>query len=126
MIDNKKIDEAARYYCNNRYSASPDAPFIAEGFRQGAKWAVNEFLKDLWHPNTEEPDKSDIIPLVSITMLTYSLRNPFFGLRNLGDIRLADVKSPSGLIFPIYYQRKEVRNEQKKADRINQKLVEIL
>ena len=31
MIDNKKIDEAARYYCNNRYSASLDAPFIAEG-----------------------------------------------------------------------------------------------
>lgn len=65
MIDNKKIDEAARYYCNNRDSASPDAPFIAEGFRQGARWAIREFLKDLWHPNTEEPDKSksDIITL---------------------------------------------------------------
>ena len=65
MIDNKKIEEAARYYCNNRYPASQDAPFIAEGFRLGAKWAINKFLKDLWHPNTEEPDKSksDIITL---------------------------------------------------------------
>ena len=65
MIDDKKIEEAARYYCNNRYPASQDAPFIAEGFRHGAKWAINEFLKDLWHPNTEEPDKSksDIITL---------------------------------------------------------------
>ena len=65
MIDDKKIEEAARYYCNNRYPASQDAPFIAEGFRHGAKWAINEFLKGLWHPNSEEPDKSksDIITL---------------------------------------------------------------
>lgn len=65
MIDDKKIEDAARYYCNNRYPASQDAPFIAEGFRHGAKWAINEFLKDLWHPNTDEPDKSksDIITL---------------------------------------------------------------
>ena len=65
MIDDKKIEEAARYYCNNRYPASQDAPFIAEGFRHGAKWVIHEFLKDLWHPNTEEPDKSksDIITL---------------------------------------------------------------
>ena len=65
MIDDKKIEEAARNYCNNRYPASQDAPFIAEGFRHGARWAINEFLNDLWHPNTEEPDKSksDIITL---------------------------------------------------------------
>ena len=37
MINNKKIEEAARYYCNNRYTASHDAQFIAEGFRKGAK-----------------------------------------------------------------------------------------
>lgn len=65
MIDDKKIEEAARNYCNNRYPASQDAPFIAEWFRHGARWAINEFLNDLWHPNTEEPDKSksDIITL---------------------------------------------------------------
>ena len=55
MIDDKKIEEAARYYCNNRYTASQDSPFIAEGFRKGARWAINEFLKDLWHPADEEP-----------------------------------------------------------------------
>lgn len=39
--------------------------FGAELFKDGAKWAINEFLKNLWHPNTEEPDKSksDIITL---------------------------------------------------------------
>lgn len=55
MIDDKKIEEAARYYCNNRYPASQDAPFIAEGFRHGAKWAINEFQMDLWYPMQEEP-----------------------------------------------------------------------
>lgn len=58
MIDDKKIEEAARYYCNNRYPASQDAPFIAEGFRHGAKWAINEFLNDLdklLHPASEVP-----------------------------------------------------------------------
>lgn len=57
MIDDKKIEDAARYYCNNRYPASQDAPFIAEGFRHGAKWAINEFLKDLWHAIDENPKK---------------------------------------------------------------------
>lgn len=57
MIEDKKIEEAARYYCNNRYPASQDAPFIAEGFRHGAKWAINEFIKDLWHTIDENPKK---------------------------------------------------------------------
>lgn len=55
MIDDKEIEEAARNYCNNRYPASQDAPFIAEGFRHGAKWAIDEFLKDLAHPASEVP-----------------------------------------------------------------------
>ena len=54
MID-AYIEEAARYYCNNRYPASQDAPFIAEGFRYGAKWAINDFLKDLLHNASEVP-----------------------------------------------------------------------
>lgn len=57
MIDDKKIEEAARNYCNNRYHASQDAPFIAEGFRHGVKWAFNEFLKNLWHAIDENPKK---------------------------------------------------------------------
>lgn len=56
MIDDKKIAKAARNYCNNRYPASQDAPFIAEGFRHGAKWAINE----LWHPAEEEPNHEAI------------------------------------------------------------------
>ena len=61
MINDKKIEEAARYYCNNRYPASQDAPFIAEGFRKGARWAIHEFLKNLWHPAEEEPKKNRLV-----------------------------------------------------------------
>lgn len=31
--------------------------FGAELFKDGAKWAIKEFLKDLWHPASEEPRK---------------------------------------------------------------------
>lgn len=61
MIDEKKIEEAARYYCNNRYPSSQDAPFIEEWFRHGARWAINEFLENLWHPAIEEPKKNRLV-----------------------------------------------------------------
>lgn len=77
MIDDKKIEEAARgaadLYEQMSYDEDTEVDgqhhfcqeFGAELFKDGAKWAINEFLKDLWHPNTEEPDKSksDIITL---------------------------------------------------------------
>lgn len=65
MIDKNKIKSAAQGYCDATYGTLNTNPFIAEAFRKGTKWAINEFLKDLWHPNTEEPDKSksDIITL---------------------------------------------------------------
>ena len=79
MIDEKKIEEAARNYCNNRYPSSQDTPFIAEGFRKGARWAINEFLKDLWHPSTEEPDKrkSDIITIGSYNYISLHFKESF-------------------------------------------------
>lgn len=35
--------------------------FGAELFKDGVKWAINEFLKDLWHPNTEKPEEDSNI-----------------------------------------------------------------
>lgn len=65
MIDDKKIEGAARRYSKVTDCDKEEALLIEEGFKEGAEWAINEFLKDLWHPNTEEPDKakSDIITL---------------------------------------------------------------
>ena len=77
MIDDKEIEEAAtiasisdteKGHVKNGYVVSALADHengYREGYIEGAKWAINEFIKDLWHPNTEEPDKSksDIITL---------------------------------------------------------------
>lgn len=62
MIDDKKIEEAA-FKINNGISLKDKlmrAIFIA-----GAKWAINEFLKDLWHPASEEPKNLEYIIFAS-------------------------------------------------------------
>ena len=57
MIDKNKIKSAAQGYCDATYGTLNTNPFIAEAFRKGANWAIQEFLKDLWHPASEEPEK---------------------------------------------------------------------
>lgn len=69
MIDDKKIEEGARDYINkNGYFVKYDEdPCVAIelAYKEGAKWAINEFLKDLWHDASEEPKerKENIIVL---------------------------------------------------------------
>ena len=62
MIDVKKIEEGARDYINkNGYFVKYDEdPCVAIelAYKEGAKWAINEFLKGLWHPASEEPEKN--------------------------------------------------------------------
>ena len=55
MIDNNKINSAAQGYCDATYGTLNTNPFIAEAFMKGANWAINEFLKDLWHAACEVP-----------------------------------------------------------------------
>ena len=64
MIDEKEIEEAA-IENSEKLSDGKHYRDLVVGFKAGAKWAINEFLKGLWHPNTKEPDKnkSDIITL---------------------------------------------------------------
>lgn len=59
MIDDKKIEEAAFVYIDNEGKGF-------EAFVDGAKWAINEFLKDLWHDAREVP-KYDKYILVQYT-----------------------------------------------------------
>lgn len=33
---------------------------LADGFLEGAKWAINEFKKELWHSVDEEPKLYDV------------------------------------------------------------------
>lgn len=46
MIDERRIEEAAINKCG----------FISSEFCSGAKWAINESLKNLWHQKDEEPE----------------------------------------------------------------------
>ena len=60
MIDNEKIEESARRnadkYRNYPTLSDEDRDKVSIGsFKDGARWAINEFLKDLWHPISEEP-----------------------------------------------------------------------
>lgn len=57
MIDDEKIKKAIEDYV--KYSSIEDEYPGTEGnaFKAGAKWAINEFLKDLWHPASEKPKK---------------------------------------------------------------------
>lgn len=63
MIDDKKIEEATRDYINKngyfvKYDEDPCVD-IEFAYKEGAKWAINEFLKDLWHPASEKPEGYD-------------------------------------------------------------------
>lgn len=57
MIDDKKIDIAARAQALSKHinETSYFQLRSIEDFKDGARWAINEFLKDLWHPASEEP-----------------------------------------------------------------------
>lgn len=80
MIDDKKMETAKEEIYEDKFLGCGemveafedednmemfDKEDIKEAIGLGAKWAINEFLKGLWHPNSEEPDKSksDIITL---------------------------------------------------------------
>lgn len=72
MIDDKKIEEAAQGTADlyeqdlpiMSYNEDTEVDgqhhfcqeFGAELFKDGAKWAIKEFLKNLWHPASEEPE----------------------------------------------------------------------
>ena len=59
MIDENKIDKACEKACdkalkNSGFNTNNVYPYV-RGFYGCAKWAFNEFRKDLWHPAIEEP-----------------------------------------------------------------------
>lgn len=55
ILDDKKIEAAARRYSEVTDCTKEEALLIEEGFKAGAHWAINEFLKDLVHPASEVP-----------------------------------------------------------------------
>lgn len=84
MVDNKKIEAAANKHIETEYarynSGKVEEEMIClrgkDSFKEGAKWAINEFLKDLWHPASEEPKKVKNLLLET----TYEYGKPIYHL----------------------------------------------
>lgn len=109
MIDDKKIEDVANEYsqdnCGYSYNINK---FLA--FKAGAKWAINEFLKNLWHPANEVPEIGRVIIMENYypdgrIMFISHMRNLLF----ITLLILVILKN--GFILMIYFQRKEVSNE---------------
>ena len=60
MIDDKKIEDAAKQHSEESYISDYFQACYKDAFMEGAKWAINEFLKNLWHPASEEPKKGRV------------------------------------------------------------------
>ena len=63
MIDDKKIEAAANKHIETEYarynSGEVEEEMIClrgkDSFKEGAKWAIGKFIKDLWHSASEVP-----------------------------------------------------------------------
>lgn len=74
MIDDKKIETAKEEIYEDRFLLNGEEIVfnndekeemfyegdIKEAIGLGAKWYINEFLKNLWHPASEEPENKDV------------------------------------------------------------------
>jgi len=55
LLDRKKVEEAAKRCFNTATKGITDKDEALIAFKCGAHWAIQEFLKDLWHDASEEP-----------------------------------------------------------------------
>ena len=55
MINDKKIEDAAKQHSEKSYISGYFQACYKNAFIDGAKWMQEEFFKNLWHPASEEP-----------------------------------------------------------------------
>ena len=59
MIDNKKIEEAAKQHSEESYISDYFQACYKDAFIESAKWMQEEFLKDLWYSADEMPNENN-------------------------------------------------------------------
>ena len=59
MINNKKIEDAAKQHSEESYISGYFQACYKDAFIEGAKWMQEEFLKNLWHPADEMPNENN-------------------------------------------------------------------
>lgn len=80
MIDDKKIEEAANKHIEIEYarynSGEVEEEMICirgkDSFKAGAKWAINEFIKNLWHSANKIPKKFNHYGFAALYILQYN------------------------------------------------------
>ena len=129
MIDDNKIEEAANLHrfeliasmhgstlgtpmqCSEEV-VDAETELIENSFITGAKWAIKEFLKNLWHDANEEPKfgKGRLLVLINGSVSILNVGFVLDQLRNLHNIYIY-MELKVGYTWMIYYQRKEMRND---------------
>ena len=59
MINNKKIEDAAKQHSEESYISGYFQACYKDAFIEGTKLMQEEFLKDLWHPADEMPNENN-------------------------------------------------------------------
>ena len=59
MIDDKKIEDAAKQHSEESYISDYFQACYKDAFIEGAKWMQEEFLKDLWYSADEMPNRNN-------------------------------------------------------------------
>lgn len=86
MIDDKKIETAKEEIYEDRFllngeevvfdNDTKEEMFYKEDIKEaiglGAKWAINEFLKNLWHPANKIPKKFNHYGFAALYILQYN------------------------------------------------------
>ena len=102
MIDDKKIEEAANLHrfelIASMHGSTLGTPMqcfeevvdaetdlIENSFITGAKWAINEFVKDLWYPANKIPKKFNHYGFAALYILQYNhqIRKVFYDKDNM-------------------------------------------
>ena len=107
MIDNKKIEEAKDSIFNKHFLKNNEGMIcvdhisepvyldyqIKQAIELGAKWTINEFLKDLWHPTSEVPEIGRVIimenyyPDGRIMFISHMRKSTFHNPINIGNTK---------------------------------------
>ena len=75
MIDENKINAAAAAYANETWNNDEDQFMCMHGFKAGAEWAQQEFVKSLWHDAKKKPMAScHVIALSKKGMFVYDFQ----------------------------------------------------
>ena len=90
-MDDKKIDDAAYRFATSQQHGELLA--LIDGYKEGYKDAINEFIKDLWHPANEVPEMGRVIimenyyPDGRIMFISHIRKSTFHNPINIGNTK---------------------------------------